>query len=324
MPSPPHHATSGGVPELRPTGDDPIARFRAACLDLAWSLWTELGAPGVFRRHQTVVVDPEPLLLWTPSIAGPDPRLGELVVAWAAAHGDWCSWTRIQGLRRSFPASTWFAFETARLPFAGGAPRPPRDSAIRSPPGRATSRSAPPLPMDRPSLLRFRMRALCGVGARADVLCELLARHDTWMSASDLGAIGYAKRSTGRILADLSAAAIVNSRTRENTIRVQLRSPSALGEIVGPTGRFLAWTLLFPVLAQLLDLIERFDAHAEPVRRVEAHKVREAVSAACTELWLPPPPRTRGRLDAWDSLLSWSAATAETIARGEMPDRPVG
>ncbi len=318
------HRPSEGAPEPRPAEGEPTSRFGAACLDLSWSLWTELGVPGVVRRHQGVVIDPESLLLWTPSVWGPDPRLRDVVLAWATAHGDWCSWTRLQGLRRSFPASIWLVFENAQVPIGPGATKSARDPAAASRSPWPTPRSAPLLPMDRVALLRFRLRALCGVGARADVLCELLAGPQAWASAADLADIGYSKRSIARVLADLSLAAIVNSRARDNTIRFQLQSASALGELVGTTDRFVAWHRLLPIFAKVQDLIERFDGRPEPVRRVEANKVREFVAASCAELRIPAPPPTRGKPDAWDLLLGWAVATTGAIAQGDMPGRHGG
>jgi len=46
-------------------------------LDLAWSLWTELGVAGHQRKHRQCVILPEELILLTAAIAEEDPRLRE-------------------------------------------------------------------------------------------------------------------------------------------------------------------------------------------------------------------------------------------------------
>ena len=56
--------------------------------EILWSAWTELGVPGVERRHRRVVADPEPLIVFTPALAANDPRLIEQAAAWCERHGD--------------------------------------------------------------------------------------------------------------------------------------------------------------------------------------------------------------------------------------------
>ncbi len=62
------------------------ATIQRHAADLAWSLWTELGVPGVIRRHASLVVDPEPLLVATPELARTDQRLQDEVLRWWKAH----------------------------------------------------------------------------------------------------------------------------------------------------------------------------------------------------------------------------------------------
>src|SRR5690606_25508948 len=66
----------------------------------------------------------------------------------------------------------------------------------------------PALPTTRPSLARLRVRALAGVGARADVLTELLGRTAVWTTASDLDTLGYSKRNVARVLSELADAGL--------------------------------------------------------------------------------------------------------------------
>ena len=44
-------------------------------LDLAWSLWAELGVDGRLRRHDWQAIDLEPLIIFTAYIASFDSRL---------------------------------------------------------------------------------------------------------------------------------------------------------------------------------------------------------------------------------------------------------
>ncbi len=289
-----------------------------ACRDLAWSLWTELGVPGVVRAHEGFVVDPEPLVVWSPSVVETDPRLRDLVLDWCRQNGDRLSVSRLRGLLRAMPPTSIDEFERfafalntcsgLRWPVSG---RPDRPWSVR------VEASNLPLPMDRLGLLRLRLRALAGVGTRADVLCELLAAGQRWVSASELAEEGYTKRNIARVLSELEAAGIARSRARGNSLRFQLAAPHILGRLVGAHSPVVPrWTRLFHLLARLLDLVTRSDGRSPAVQRVEAHKVREEIAPAAAELRLPFPPATTGRPDAYEALLSWSALWAREVAEG--------
>ena len=73
-------------------------RITRLVIDLGWSLWTELGVPGVIRRHAHVAIDPEPLIVFSPWLLRHDARLQEEVVRWCVAHADRISASRLHGL----------------------------------------------------------------------------------------------------------------------------------------------------------------------------------------------------------------------------------
>lgn len=295
--------------------------FVPANLDLAWSLWTELGVPGVVRNHEAFVIDPEPLVVWSPSVVAADPRLRDLVFHWCRQHGDRLSASRLRGLLRGMPATAAGAFgrfagalnsvSTLRWPGTNASgpvwPIPTEDVAV-------------PLPRGRPALIRLRLRALSGVGTRADVLSELLATGQRWVTAADLAQEGYTKRNVARVLADLEMAGIVRSRARGNSLHFQLEAPHILGRLVHNQHPAVPrWTELLRVLAQLADLVARVHDRSPAVRRVEAHKLREAIEGVCAGLRLPPPPTTSGNPRAYEALLRWAAEQAAACAAGGSP-----
>lgn len=295
--------------------------LKAANLELAWSLWTELGVPGVVRRHTAFAIDPEPLVIWSAAVVSEDPRLRDLVFRWCRQHGGRLSASRLKGLRAGMPTSAIQDFggfvaalnsaSTLRWPGADdGTPHWPL-------PGDKAPLS---LPLDRPALLRFRLRALAGVGTRADVLCELLATGRGWVGASDLADEGYTKRNVARVLAELESAGIARSRAKGNRLRFQLEAPQVFGRLVhARTGAVPRWTLIFRVLTLLTDLVERVHSGTPAVLRVEAHKLRQKIGGLCAELLLPPPPKTSGNPEAYDCLLRWAAEQAVAIADGTSP-----
>ena len=295
--------------------------LRSANLELAWSLWTELGVPGVVRRHEAFLIDPEPLVIWSAGVIAADPRLRDLVFRWCRQHGDRLSASRLKGLLVGMPTPA--AHEFGRFAAALNSVSTVRWSGSAdgmSPWPRPGDKGPLPLPLDRPALLRFRLRALAGVGTRADVLCELLAIGQGWVSASDLAGEGYTKRNVARALAELETAGIARSRAKGNSLRFQLAAPPLLGQLVhGQTGAMPRWTLIFRVLAELTCLVERVHGRTPAVRRVEAHKVREKIAGPCAELLLPPPPKTSGEPEAYDCVLQWATEQAIAIANGTSP-----
>ena len=94
-----------------------------------------------------------------------------------------------------------------------------------------------PLPLERPALLRFRLRALCGVGARADVLAELLGSGAVWRSAAaELARQGYTKRNVALLLAELEAAGVLHARRDGAAVLYRLAEPKPLLELMGAEG----------------------------------------------------------------------------------------
>lgn len=284
--------------------------------DLAWSAWTELGVPGVVRRHQQVAIDPEPLIVASARLAASDPRLLELIYSWCAGNEQRLSASRIQGLHKLAAPSVQRAFAEMVATLR-------RDGAVRWSVGTpADAWAAPPerravqVDLSRPALLRLRLRALCGVGARADVLAELLGRRAVWTRASDLSDEGYSKRNVGRILAELHEAGLVEGRARGRTHLFRIPSSTALDSLVGVSGlRLPRWRLVLDLVAAVLDLAEQSERSAA-TRRVEAHKLAERLRPLAQELGLPTPPQTQGDPQAWESVMGWAVDRATALAAG--------
>jgi hypothetical protein len=266
-------------------------------LDLLWSLWTELGVPGTTRDHPGVVLDPEPLLVISPFVMRDDARLRDEVFRWSVAHADRISTSRLQGLlRRARPqVQAAFGAFAATLDAAADV-RWPRDPSAK-PWSRAPAPRAPELPLTRPSLARLRVRAVAGVGARADVLAELLARPSTWATASDLEHLGYSKRNIARVLSELADAGVVRQRAERNARAFQVLRADLWADLLALTDlSWPRWDLLLGLLVEALALRD-VEPKSAAVRRVEATQARDRMSALADALGAPSPPATRGVQD---------------------------
>lgn len=282
---------------------------------LGWSLFTELGVPGVVRHHQQVVLDPEPIIVAAPSLFELDPRLRDQAYGWCATHASRISVTRLQGLARALP-------EHARVAFQGLASTLRTHEKVSWPGGaqppwvRAPEIKTRGLPLERPALLRFRVRGLCGVGARADVVSELIARPNDWTRSSDLADEGYSKRAIAGILADLAQAGIAKQVAEGNALAFRLAAPDQLRELVAARDiAYPSWRHIMAMVLLFLDLAKLQDS-SEAVRRVEANKRREALRILTDRMWMDAPPVTRGNPEAWEVLMTWATEVTQALASG--------
>lgn len=282
-------------------------------VELAWSLWSELGVPGVVRHHSKVAVDPEPLIAFTPRLFKLDARLRDQVFAWCATHYNRISTSRLRGLVEE-EGNDEFASFAASL--AARTSWPLRDRGEPWP--RLPDAASPDIPMQRPALVLLRLRALSGVGARADVLGHLLAFREQRLNARMLESLGYSKRNIASILAELADAGIVTSSPQGNTRWFRLAQPETLEELAGAEGvSFWRWSAVFSLVESVLALAS-FSEAAQSVRRVEAHKIREALVVEAESLNLRVPPSTVGNPRAWELTVEWSVDQCRKLATGQL------
>lgn len=292
--------------------------LRDALVELGWSLFTELGVPGVVRHHQGIALDPEPIVVAAPSLFELDPRLRDQVYGWCASHAARLSVSRLQGLSRDLPEPAQRAFHGLAATLRAHAkvrwPDDGEPSWVRAPEVKARR-----LPLERPALLRFRARALCGVGGRADVVSELIARSGVWTRASALIELGYSKRAMAGILSELTEAGVARQVADRNALTFQLSRPEQLRDLLQADDvSHPSWRRIMSAVLRLLDLAG-LDESSAAVRRVEANKCREAFCGLAESIWLETPPVTRGNPNAWEELTAWAVQHALELASGSAP-----
>lgn len=274
---------------------------RPAMQDLGWSLWTELGVPGVVREHRHVVVDLEVLVLLTPLLAKGDSRLELEALRWCRHHGQWLSTSRLKGLMRGLSSGM-------RSEVQGFL------DACRAP-----ASSAPPcLRLERPSLLQLRLRTLCGVGARADTLGFLLGRQGRPASAGEIAWLGYSKRTVSGILTELTAGGLVNRFKQGNRQLFDLARPAELEVLLQAEGlRWVDWRAALGLLGGIEDLA-CLEEKTSAVRRVRAVELREVLVPFADRLHQARPPRVAGEPHSYEQMLDWANATLEGRLAGDI------
>ncbi len=170
--------------------------------------------------------------------------------------------------------------------------------------------------LSRPSLVSLRIRAIFGVGARAELIRVFLSHRHPAMTAADLSAeTNYRKRNVLNELEPLRFAGVVKSFRAVNADRFSLAKLDQIEALVGPKPkRFTRWTQTFGVLHVLLDGAGRpakrsdLQKAVEVVRLLENHK--ELLASARAD-----PPKLPGGALAWPAFLDWAAGYAKTVAR---------
>lgn len=247
--------------------------FDEAVVHLLWGLWQPMGVPGVVPGCSRLLLDVEPLLLLTAWCAGRDARLDEEVVRWCGTHGGMVSKSRLKGLVLTCDPAWRDRFRQfgEAIGRTWGPTRWLPDGPRSIGPGRKLEPAAD-VPVSRPNAIRFRNRLLCGVGARADVLTEILYAGRVWSAAADFLTLGYGKRIIGKVLGDLVEAGLLEAKTRRNRRLFRVVNRESLCAVMGAEPLQVLDLMAF---GRLLVAMDRHwpDHRAQPVvQRIEAVK----------------------------------------------------
>jgi hypothetical protein len=222
------------ISELR----DELQRRLAAFL---WDQWAQLGMLAAPSRRDPWAVDPEALLLLSFEVGREEPRLFEEVLDWLTVNERLISIQRLRNLARD-PADralveavlAWLGSRRRRarpdagpllepdaerprpfyrrLGFPFGEPDPAfLEQGFLKAPSEPSGASRPP-DLDSSVNFAFRLRALLGIGARAEVVRVLLTAQAPWVNVAVIAAsTAYSKRNVQEALNSLLAAGALGS-----------------------------------------------------------------------------------------------------------------
>ncbi len=289
--------------------------FREQTKRLLWSLWSEMGVPGGGRVHRQIVLDPEPLIAFTPHLARQDNRLMGLAFDWCAHHAGKISKSRLAGLSKllSDPVRQRLAGFNGALASQGVHWRPQGERLDLT-----LDRDKIALPLERPPLLIFRIRAFAGVSARADVLVRLLFCAQGGADVSSLTPPGTSRRNVERVLAEFRQAGLVLVHGSPRRSRFRLSEPASFAKMTNAEDLiFWDWHRALTVLDLLHGLIQP-ESTSPRLRRIHAVSTRKKIAEQTASQEWEQPPRLEGREDAFEALLEWGTAFARSLANGEI------
>jgi len=267
-------------------------RLLQPVLDLLWCQWTAMGVAGA-RACDGVIIDPEALLLATLAIGRSDARLFDEALDWVSVNAGHLDMSRMRRLGKSGTTEQQallgvvadIALEHGAKPslgqlseagliareesaaygikplfvsggrpessWAGGDERFARAGFARAPlelrgmsrQPRATS----------PACLRFRARALFGVGARAEVTTYLWC-HEWAHGRLIAERSAYNQAPVAEYLTTLADASLVDRRVEGR--RTLYRLADGLREAGGQAPAYVDWIRVWPALAAILQVLE--------------------------------------------------------------------
>lgn len=290
-------------------------------LDLAWSLWTELGVVGIERRHQKFLINIEELILLTVVLAEVDPRLRDESLDWCSQYHRLISTSRLKSIIKSFgnllhaPFSIYSAtlnsLSRAAWPiFQDSSPLPIRlshKSCLRS--------------LESQALLNIRVRSIFGTGARADLLTFFVMHAKSDFSASDLIEIGYSKRNLAEILEELCLGTLFDKFLLRNQQRYRLIKNNQLLSVVGPLPEYApSWRMIFEILLPLRDCINRTLNSSDSTKVIEIRNLLITLQKPLRRLHLTPPPWQNNFQVYLNLFNEWLIDIVYKLARGNFTD----
>ncbi len=282
---------------------------------LAWSLWAELGVSGWQRNHTSHAVDPERLILFTAILGDTDPRLRDEATDWCVAYGRYVSAARLRNLLATQTPSVQKVYgRTAATVNANSGLRWPGATQARA--FERTKRSAV-ADFRAPSLVVLRLRALFGVGARAEVVRAFLTDPSTRLSAADLAAeAGYTKRNVAEALEALRMAGLLEVQALRNQRLYSLADAGWLTSLPGGLpDSYPRWSSVFRILEGFLVAARRAEVLPERARTVEASDALRLLSSDLPQVGVRLSEEARGP-DAWPTLQRLAADLSGAWASG--------
>ncbi len=293
-------------------------KFDKNLLDLAWSLWTELGVAGVKRKHQKFLIIPEELVILTAALGDIDPRLRDEALDWCSRNHHFISISRLKTLAKSFDRSIQHSFSkfSATLNSVSSANWP---ILIKADPLKfIPSKKSKSPPFQLPALLCFRLRELFGVGARADLILFFLSQEKVDFAVSDVTEIGYSKRTLANVLESFTHAGIFNVFMARNQQRYHFAKRNQIIRILDPLPEFMPpWRHIIEVLLSLRACIQHIEDKSESSKVIEIRNTLMGLQNKLNKLKLIAPP-FQADLKVYLNVFSeWILRLSGSLAQGD-------
>ncbi|MDP1608730.1 MAG: hypothetical protein Q8L98_05405 [Chlamydiales bacterium] len=272
-------------------------------ISLAWRLWNTLGVAGDSSQYQDCFIDLEALIILTAVLGKSDPRLLEETLDWCSKYHSFVSISRLRtfieelkpqiDIPFSLFAATLNSISQSKWPIF-----------VKVSPLSLTlkGKSHPPN-YKIPALLGLRLRALFGVGARADLVTFFLIQQSRPFTAADTVEIGYNKRTLADTLDSFFQAGLVTCSMARNQKQYQLVKKDQLTGLVGELPHLIPnWRSLIVVFITLRDVLSKHQNQSISSVVVAIRNALESLKDHLQKLNISPPPLPSD-LAHWESFI---------------------
>jgi DNA-binding transcriptional ArsR family regulator len=194
---------------------------------------------------------------------------------------------------------------------------PPWPGATDPQPFIRTNRSAL-ADLSRPSMAWLRVRAIFGVGARAEIVRVFLSGDGSDMNLADLAeATSYTKRNIADECSSLAEGGLLIARRSSNRFTYSLTNQSGLKAFVGRIAPVRPnWTAVLNVTREMIAL-EALATGVSPLTLpVHAKKTADRIASDLADLGFGEPFRGALGSELWPLMQSWAYATLSHWAAG--------
>lgn len=280
----------------------PVASFAEQALALAAGAWTELGVSGWTSTHTDWAIDPEPLIVFTAALGDADPRLRDEATDWCVRNWRHVSKARLKNLLRDQPGDVQLSFGefAATLGAHAGILWPGATQARRF---TVTGRSTRPA-LERPSVVWLRLRAMFGVGARAEILRTFLCANKGPLSVAALAeASGYTKRNVADECDVLERSGVLAVRVQGNRFYYSLARRPELEAFVGALPSIRPnWSAMLDLTRELVALERHAQSGSVKTLPVHVRKTLRLIMDDLDELGIDSPLDSVPADDLWPSV----------------------
>jgi hypothetical protein len=294
-----------------------LKKLNEKLAEIAWSLWTELGVAGAFRRHKECLISLEELIILTAVMGEYDPRLREEALDWCLQYHHFVSVSRLKTLVKKMgdlvfkPVSIFAQTVNARV-------QANWPIFVEVSPLKFTPSGKSLLPSLRaPALLQLRLRSLFGVGARADLFTYFVTVVKGPFVAADLVDIGYGKRNLAEILDDLSLSCFLSSTYVRNQRKYELIKTFELQSLSGEVPAFSPpWQAILEILISLRSALYLSEKNSSATRFVVIRKELEQKKNLLQVAHLSPPALKIDFEQYFEIFAKWLLDYADVVSHG--------
>lgn len=284
---------------------------------LTWRLWNTLGVAGEGFQEQKWFISLEELIILTAVIAESDPRLRDEALDWCSKFHSFVSISRLRTLVKELGAQIYIPFstfaETLNAISKSNWPIFTKVSPLRI----VCSKKSHPPNCEIPALLGLRLRALFGVGARADLALSFLIKESKSFTAADMVEIGYNKRTLADALDNFVQSGLLSCSMSRNQKKYELAKNEQLARLAGELPDVIPdWRSVLLIFITLRTAIFETQNSSISSKIVAARNALKHLTNQLSEFNISPPQLPPDTQRSWDLFVSWVTDTIKALAIG--------